>query len=56
MLKGLVLAGGEGSRLRPLTLSVPKHLIPLAGRAMVEYPIGHLVEAGVVTSAWWWGI
>jgi len=47
-MQGLVLAGGEGSRLRPLTLSVPKHLIPLAGRAMVEYPIAHLVEAGVV--------
>jgi len=47
-LKGLVLAGGEISRLRPLTLSVPKHLIPLAGRAMIEYPVGHLVKAGVV--------
>jgi len=45
--KGLVLAGGEGTRLRPLTFSTPKHLIPLLGKAMIEYPIGHLVEAGV---------
>lgn len=47
MLHGLVLAGGVGSRLRPFTFSVPKHLIPLLGRAVIEYPIGHLVEAGV---------
>ncbi len=46
-LKGLVLAGGEGSRLRPFTLSVPKHLIPLLGKAMIEYPIEHLVNAGI---------
>jgi len=38
-MHSLVLADGEGCRLRPLTLSVPKHLIPLAGRAMIEYPI-----------------
>ncbi|WP_148682282.1 glucose-1-phosphate thymidylyltransferase [Pyrobaculum neutrophilum] len=44
---GLVLAGGEGSRLRPFTFSTPKHLIPLLGRAMIEYPIVHLAEAGV---------
>ena len=46
-LKGLVLAGGEGTRLRPFTLSAPKHLIPLLGKAMIEYPIQHLVEAGI---------
>jgi len=42
-----VLAGGEGSRLRPITLALPKHLIPLLGRAMIEYPIQHLVDVGV---------
>jgi glucose-1-phosphate thymidylyltransferase len=44
--KGLVLAGGVGSRLRPFTFSVPKHLIPILGRAMIEYPIWHPVGAG----------
>ena len=46
-MKGLVLAGGEGTRLRPFTLSTPKHLIPLLGKAMIEYPIQHLVDAGI---------
>ncbi len=46
-LKGLVLAGGEGTRLRPFTLSAPKHLIPLLGKAMIEYPIQHLVDAEI---------
>jgi len=47
MLKGLVLAGGEGTRLRPFTYSMPKHLIPLLGKAMIEYPICHLVDVGI---------
>ena len=47
MFRGLVLAGGEGTRLRPLSLSLPKHLAPLLGRAVIEYPIQHLVDAGV---------
>jgi glucose-1-phosphate thymidylyltransferase len=46
-MKGLVLAGGEGSRLRPLSFSIPKHLIPLLGKAVIEYPIDHLLEAGI---------
>jgi len=46
-VKGLVLAGGEGTRLRPLSLTLPKHLAPLLGKAVIEYPIQHLVEAGV---------
>jgi len=47
-MMGLVLADGEDSRLRLLTLIVPKHLILLARRAMIEYPIDHIVKAGVV--------
>lgn len=46
-LKGLILAGGEGTRLRPFTLSAPKHLIPLLGKAMIEYPIEHLVGSSI---------
>jgi len=46
-LKGLVLAAGEGSRLRPFTFSKPKHLIPLLGKPMIRYAIDDLVGAGV---------
>jgi glucose-1-phosphate thymidylyltransferase len=45
--KGLVLAAGEGSRLRPFTFSRPKHLIPLLGKPMIRYAIDDLVGAGV---------
>jgi len=46
-MRGLVLAAGEGSRLRPFTFSRPKHLIPLLGKPMIRYPIDDLVSAGV---------
>jgi glucose-1-phosphate thymidylyltransferase len=46
-LKGIVLAGGLGSRLRPLTAVTNKHLLPVYDRPMVYYPIGTLVNAGV---------
>ena len=46
-LKGLVLAAGEGSRLRPFTFSKPKHLIPLLGKPMIRYAIDDLISAGV---------
>ena len=46
-LKGLVLAAGEGSRLRPFTFSRPKHLIPLLGKPMIQYAIDDLVNSGV---------
>jgi len=46
-LKGLVLAAGEGSRLRPFTFSRPKHLIPLLGKPMIQYVIDDLVNSGV---------
>ncbi len=46
-LKGVVLAGGTGSRLRPLTLVTNKHLLPVYDQPMVYYPIRMLVDAGV---------
>jgi len=46
-LKGLVLAAGEGSRLRPFTFSRPKHLIPLLGKPMIRYAVDDLVGSGI---------
>src|SRR5438094_9810796 len=46
-MKGVVLAGGKGSRLYPLTRVTNKHLLPVYDRAMVFYPIQTLVDAGV---------
>ncbi len=46
-MKGLILAGGIGKRLRPLTNSLPKALIPVAGRPMIEYSIRGLGRAGI---------
>jgi len=46
-LKGVVLAGGTGSRLRPLTQVTNKHLLPVYDRPMVYYPIQMLVDAGI---------
>jgi len=45
--KGMVLAAGLGTRLRPLTDACPKPLIEVGGRAMIEYPLRMLVAAGV---------
>jgi len=47
-VKGVLLAGGTGSRLLPLTADTNKHLLPIAGRPMVEWSIEALVRAGVV--------
>ncbi len=46
-MKGIILAGGLGSRLRPLTLVTNKHLLPVYDRPMVYYPIECLINAGV---------
>jgi len=46
-LKGVVLAGGLGSRLRPLTSVTNKHLLPVYDQPMVFYPIQTLVNAGI---------
>src|ERR1700694_2231542 len=41
-MKAVVMAGGEGSRLRPLTSSIPKPLVPVAGRPIMEHILLHL--------------
>ena len=46
-MKGVVLAGGTGSRLNPLTRVTNKHLLPVYDRPMVYYPIQSLVNAGI---------
>lgn len=46
-MKGVVLAGGTGSRLSPLTRVTNKHLLPIHNRPMVYYPIQTLVNAGI---------
>ena len=46
-MKGIVLAGGLGSRLRPLTSITNKHLLPVYDQPMIFYPIQTLVNAGI---------
>jgi glucose-1-phosphate thymidylyltransferase len=46
-MKGIILAGGLGSRLHPLTKITNKHLLPLYDRPMIYFPIAKLAQAGI---------
>ena len=47
MAKGMILAAGQGTRVRPLTRDLPKPMVPILGKPVMEYLIEHLARHGV---------
>lgn len=47
MAKGMILAAGQGTRVRPLTKDLPKPMVPILGKPLMEYQIEHLARHGI---------